>query len=123
MFFIYQTSSLYEQQLLLHNRIRGCIESPKMPRLSRIMILPIDRVDNALKHRARARAPKQPLKGALGAFGYKVVIRKRFLAFQDFPCRPPYISLQGVCHCSSSFVDSRLACGFDTSREWLHYGY
>ena len=38
-------------------------------------------LDNALKQ--KARAPKQPPKGALGAFCwcyYKVVIRKRFLA-------------------------------------------
>ncbi len=35
-------------------------------------------LDNTLKH--RARAPKQPRKGALRAFRYKVVIRKRFLA-------------------------------------------
>ena len=46
------------------------------------MLLPKDRVgylDNALEH--RAKASKQPLKGALGAFHYKVVIRKRFLAY------------------------------------------
>ena len=55
------------------------------------MLLPKDRVgylDNALEH--RAKASKQPLKGALGAFHYKVVIRKRFLAYSGLlvgtPC-------------------------------------
>ena len=36
------------------------------------------RKDRVLKR--RAKAPKLPLKGALRAFYYKVVIRKRFLA-------------------------------------------
>ncbi len=48
---------------------------------SRMVLPPKDRVgglDNALRHRVRVR--KQPLKGALRAFCYKVVIRKCFLA-------------------------------------------
>ena len=45
-----------------------------------VRVLPKDRVDylnNALEY--RIRAPKQPLKGTLRAFCYKVVIRERVL--------------------------------------------
>ena len=55
-----------------------------MPRLSSDNVPPgesggvVGYLDNMLKR--RVRAPKQPLKSALSAFRYKIVIRKRFLS-------------------------------------------